>query len=293
MNVEECCASCGIVAGDDDIKLKMCTACKLVRYCSITCQKNHRPQHKNMCKKRAAEIREDKLFQQPDESHLGDCAICLLPLPLDHDRITIHSCCSKWTCDGCLMANDAHKKDDEIERCLYCREPVPTTLDESFNLTKKRIEANDPVALQQKGSHYKNDGDYINAFPFFTKAANLGNAEAHYQLSLMYRDAHGVQKDNGKEIYHLEEAAIYGHPWARHNLGARELSRGRFDRAKRHFIIAATLGYNTSMETLKDGYTRGFVGKDELAAALRANHAAVEETKSPQREAAAVLNRLG
>jgi len=43
------CASCG-KTGADDVKLKICTACKLVKYCSVECQKNHRPQHKKACK---------------------------------------------------------------------------------------------------------------------------------------------------------------------------------------------------------------------------------------------------
>ena len=38
-------ANCGKVEVDE-IKLKLCTACKLVKYCSVVCQKNHRKQHK-------------------------------------------------------------------------------------------------------------------------------------------------------------------------------------------------------------------------------------------------------
>jgi len=62
---DEVCASCGITGGND-VKLLLCTACKLVKYCSVDCQKNHRPQHKKACKKRAAEIRDARLFTQPD-----------------------------------------------------------------------------------------------------------------------------------------------------------------------------------------------------------------------------------
>ena len=76
-----CCASCG-KAEVDNVKLKMCTACKLVKYCSVDCQKNHRPQHKKACKKRAAEIKDDRLFTQPDGNQFGECPICCLPLPL-------------------------------------------------------------------------------------------------------------------------------------------------------------------------------------------------------------------
>ena len=53
------CASCGNGKGDN-VKLKTCTACKLVRYCSVQCQKNHRPQHKTACNRRAAQIEEER-----------------------------------------------------------------------------------------------------------------------------------------------------------------------------------------------------------------------------------------
>jgi hypothetical protein len=69
-----CCAACGI-AGEDDIQLKTCTACKSVRYCSVKCQKEHRSQHKRECKKRAAELRDEILFKQRESSHKGDCPI--------------------------------------------------------------------------------------------------------------------------------------------------------------------------------------------------------------------------
>ena len=60
------CASCGTVGSDDDdIILKNCTACHLVKYCSVKCQKEHRSQHKIACRKRAAELRDELLFKQP------------------------------------------------------------------------------------------------------------------------------------------------------------------------------------------------------------------------------------
>ena len=59
--VDTCCASCGIAA-IDDVKLKDCDAgCKLVKYCSVVCKRNHRARHMIACKERAAELR-DKIY---------------------------------------------------------------------------------------------------------------------------------------------------------------------------------------------------------------------------------------
>ena len=88
------CASCGI-AEIDEIKLKTCTACKFVRYCSVECQKKHWPQHKRACKKRMAELRDKILFRQPESSCLGDCPICCLPIPLDIKISTLMTAAAK------------------------------------------------------------------------------------------------------------------------------------------------------------------------------------------------------
>ena len=52
----------------------------------------------------------------------------------------------------------------------------------------------------------------------------------------------------------------------------------------KHWIIAASQGDDDSIKTLMDAYKLGFVSKEDLAAALRAHQAAVDETKSPQRQ---------
>eukprot|EP00985_Skeletonema_marinoi_P026737 scaffold20984_cov139-Skeletonema_marinoi.AAC.1 len=139
-----CCASCGI-AGVDDVKLKKCTACYLVRYCSVECQKEHRPQHKRACKKRAAELRDEILFKQPESTH--------------------------------------RESDEDADKNLI-----------------KRIEANDSVALCHMGVRCNIEGDHRNAFEYFTKAAALGDALAHYKLWILYSEGRGVvQKDKKKE----------------------------------------------------------------------------------------------
>ena len=99
----------------------------------------------------------------------------------------------------------------------------------------------------------------------------------------MYHDGKGVEKDPKKEMHHMEEAAIGGHPEARNNLGYCESKNRRVDRAVKHFIIAAKLGLNEALEAVKDAFAQGFVSKEDYADALRGHQAAVDATKSEQR----------
>ena len=202
-------------------------------------------------------------------------------------------CCSKLLCNGCDYAN----QNREIEagwqqRCAFCREPMPKTDEECDKLTLKRIKKNCPAAMNQMGKKSKNEGDYETAFKYFTKAAELGDMDAHYQLSNnMYGDGDGVEKDLKKMLYHVEQAAIAGHPRARHNLGCEEATNGRFERARKHFIIAANLEYHTSLNALRELYAKGHASKEDYADALRAYQAAVEATKSEEREKAEAQRR--
>jgi tetratricopeptide (TPR) repeat protein len=282
---DEVCASCGIAAVD--ITLKKC-ACGLVKYCSVDCQKNHRPQHKKLCRKRLAEIRDRDLLKQPDGSHLGECPICFLPLPIDMSKSILMSCCCKLVCKGCSYANQMREIEEGLEqRCAFCREPMAKSEEEHDKRCMKRIKENDdPAALCQMGKHHFNEGDYETAVKYFTKAAELGNASAHYSLSIFYRDGEGVEKDVKKQVYHLEEAAIGGHPDARHYLGGAEVNNGRYERARKHWIIAANLGFHDSLKGLKGLHEIGQASKEEYADALRAYQAAVDATKSSQREEA-------
>jgi hypothetical protein len=54
----------------------------------------------------------------------------------------------------------------------------------------------------------------------------------------------------------------------------------------KHLIIAANMGHEGSMKALWKYHALGLVKKDDLTATLRAHQAAVDATKSPQREEA-------
>jgi len=289
-----CCASCGI-AEVDDIKLKKCAACDLVQYCSDKCQQEHRPKHEAMCKERAAELRDEILFRQPESTHLGDCPICFLPLSIDTDKSMLTACCNKMICNGCAYANGMRQPKDRLEyTCPFCRYHYSAkTFEESKRNEMKRIEANDPAEIRRMGSKHYDDGDYSGAFECWTKAAGLGDIDAHFCLSILYRKGEGVEKNEKKQIYHLDEAAIAGHPRARISLACHEGKNNRSDRAVKHLMIAANLGYDKSLQVLRECYVHGEVSKGDFAAALCAHQAAKDEMKSPQREAAAKAEAAG
>ena len=290
----QCCASCG-KAGSDDIKLRSCTACYLVKYCSVICQKDHRSQHKKECKKRAAELHDEILFKQPESSCFGDCPICCLPLPIDLSidakKAIFMTCCSKRVCAGCCYATLQREEEERLQhKCPFCRwaMPIGATKEREINeRLMKRIEVNDPIAMCSMGKEKCFGGDYQAAFEYWTKAAALGNVEAHYQLSMLYYKGKGVEKNEKRELHHAEQAAIGGHPDARHNLGCLERDNGRMDRAAKHLIIASKLGNDRSLERVKDLYKDGFVSKDDFTAALRGYQTAIIAMKSPQRDEAA------
>ena len=90
----------------------------------------------------------------------------------------------------------------------------------------------------------------------------------------------------------MEEAAIRGHPNARHNLGCIERNNGRFERARKHFIIAANLGFQDSLNQLRILYADGNASKEEYFDALRAYQEALDATKSVEREEAEAVQEL-
>ena len=242
------------------------------------------------------ESRDEILFKQPENSHRGDCPICSLPMPLELEKSSMYMCCCKVICQGCCYANTTRDLDkmrsntlQEMERwinnsCPFCRSTVPRAKSETDKQRRKRIQANDPVALRVEGRYHYGEGNRVKAFEYYTKAIELGDTEAHLKLAHFYLDGKEVEKDGVKIVYHLQEAAIGGHPGARSVLGCNEWNNGHKERAVKHWIIAATQGHDASIKELTKAFKEGYVEKEDLAAALRAHKAAVDATKSQQRK---------
>ncbi len=277
-----CCANCGI-AQVDDIKLEDCDACQSVSYCSDKCRENHREQHEEECQKRKAELRDKELFEQPDSTHLGECPLCFLPLSLDGDRNILSSCCSELVCDGCSCF---HHLEHGRKTCPFCREPVVDSDEKHEKRAMKRVKANDPVALREMGTRRYQEGDHDKAVEYWAKSAELGDPTAHYNLGNRYQHGQEVLKNEEKAVYHWEKAAIGGHPYARYHLACTEKDNGNVERAAKHLIIAANLGCEKSMKDLWKYYSAGHITKEELETTLRTHKAAIDATKSSQRDVA-------
>ena len=190
------CAFCGKA----DANLKVCNACKLVKYCCRDCQVAHRTAHKKACKKAARELFDVQLFAQPRKRE--DCPICMIPLPCDGAECTYMACCGKSICNGCRYCL-------RRDYCPFCNTASPTKYEELIKRLSERIEKyNDPEAMNSLGLYYR-DGfnglqvDKSKAFELFQLAIEHNSAAGHCNVGLLYDNGgEGIQIDKKKAVYH-------------------------------------------------------------------------------------------
>eukprot|EP00956_Cyclotella_meneghiniana_P031632 scaffold83626_cov28-Cyclotella_meneghiniana.AAC.3 len=281
----ERCASCGKA----DANLKACTACKLVKYCGVDCQVAHRPAHKKACREKAKELFDEKLYAQPQKR--DECPICMIPLPYHDEECAYMSCCGKIICIGCRYCLTR-------EHCPFCNAADLTTPEAVKRLSERIEKYNDSQAMVLLGFRYINglDGlqvDQSKAFELFQRASELGSASAHFHLGNSYHLGNGAEIDMKKAIHHWQIAAMMGNMQARHNLGCAEAKNGNYNRALKHFMIAAMCGDEDALNNIKEGFRDGLVTKEEFEKALRDYQASCDETKSEQRDKAAVIMARG
>ena len=286
------CANCG-KGEDTSCNLKACTACKMVKYCNRECQIAHRPQHKKECKKRAKEIHDEKLFKQPPPD--DDCPICFLRLPTLATGRTYMACCGKVICCGCIHAVQlraalARRKEDDI--CPFCRTPPPTTDEELIKRFEKRIELNDARAMHDFGCYHAQGyhglaQNYAKALELWHRGGELGCAASCSEIAYTYDIGDGVERDKTKALYYWELSAMNGSAHARLKLGVMEEEGRNYDRALKHFMIAAKDGDLSSLKNIQIMFMNRDATKDDYADALRSYHACLDEIKSNQRDEAA------
>jgi len=289
------CANCG--RGEEEShKLKSCTACKLVKCCSRACQIAHQSQHKKECRKRAAELHDEKLFKQPPAAE--DCPICFERLPYLNTGSSYYSCCGKVLCSGCIDAplyDDQGNKLDN-EKCPFCRVPWPESEEEAVERLKERMEIRDPMAIFNMGCYYRVGingfpQDYTKALELWRRAADLGCAGAYNNIGCAYDIGEGVEVDKKKAKHYLELAAMAGDVAARRNLGIlEEEEKGNMSRAIKHYMLAVRGGDNDSLKQIKQLYSKGYATKEDYTKALQSYQAYIEEIKSVKRDEAAAAS---
>ena len=281
------CANCGKEGSD----LNICNKCKTARYCNAACKKKHRTKHKKKCERRISEIYDEKLFKPPPLKE--DCPICMLPLPLVDTGSKYKVCCGKQICSGCIHA--VRVRGNGAGLCPFCRTPTPTSDKEMMKMVRKRVEVGDAEAIYGLGCLYDH-GEYglprddAKAFELWHKAGELGHAGAYFNIGNAYYNGRGVERDEKKTNHCYELAAMDGNTKARHNLGYSEQCAGNWDRATKHWLIAAGDGYNDSVKNIKQLYMDGHTTKEDYTKALLAYQAYLEEVRSEQRDQAAAFN---
>eukprot|EP00956_Cyclotella_meneghiniana_P038755 scaffold159631_cov20-Cyclotella_meneghiniana.AAC.1 len=92
-----------------------------------------------------------------------------------------------------------------------------------------------------------------------------------------------------KAVHHYQIAAMMGHVYARHNLACTEADNGNYQRGMKHFMISAKCGLKDSLNNVQEGFADGHVTKEEFEKTLRDYQAACDQTKSEQRDRAAII----
>jgi TPR repeat protein len=141
---------------------------------------------------------------------------------------------------GCSFEHDRHsswnapcpniRATPQPHTCPFCRETISDhktpQLPEMFN---KRLEANDVDAMYNYGKmHMFDSGDFLNiekntckAAELFERAAELGCAEAWFNLGYAYREGDCKVKDEEKGRECWEKGAMAGCSNSRYNLAGR------------------------------------------------------------------------
>jgi TPR repeat protein len=103
-------------------------------------------------------------------------------------------------------------------------------------------------------------------------------------LGYMYHHGNNVVKDEEKAKQYYEKGAIGGCAYSRGNLGGMEAIDGSFDRAIKHWLIAASCGFSMSVNCVKTAMDIGLATEDHYYQALRVYEKYLEEVRSDARE---------
>jgi TPR repeat protein len=159
------------------------------------------------------------------------------------------------------------------------------------------VDANDTDAICNLGGMYLNghEGsgikkDVDKAVELLHRAAELGSAEAYHNLGSLYHKGEGVNKDEKKAKQYYEKGVMAGCPDSRLHVGNFDADAGSFDRAIKHWLIAASSGDIRAVNNMKRAMTMRKATSDHYAQALRGYQKYLDEVRSAARDRAAAYN---
>eukprot|EP00956_Cyclotella_meneghiniana_P033413 scaffold95825_cov40-Cyclotella_meneghiniana.AAC.1 len=219
------------------------------------------------------------------DANLKACKACMLVKYCSVECQVAHRPAHKKACRFCLPR----------EHCPFCNTPAARGDEETIKRLSDRIEKyNDLHAMIMMSAFYRLGWhglpvDKSKEIELLQRACELGSAAAHHNVGTKYQNGNGTEIDMKKAVHHYQIAAMMGNMLARHNLGYAGLENKNYPRAMRHFMIAAESGLKDSLDMVKQGFTQGDVTKQDFEKTLRDHQASCDETKSEQRERAAVI----
>ena len=210
----------------------------------------------------------------------------MITLPIDEREVSFMQCCGKNICCGCNYKNmtNERKKGDK-HKCAFCRQPRMQTAKNNIKSLKRLMKKNDPVAYMTMAGEY-NAGQNVmqsdtKTLEMFTRAAELGYAEAYVGIGLCYKEGLAVERDMAKVFEFHEVAAKKGSLQAHRYLAVVDTQN-----CIEHLKLAACAGAKESMDDLMVKYKQKLLSKEDLTQTLRAFQASCNEMKSKDREEA-------
>jgi uncharacterized protein len=217
----------------------------------------------------------------------------MLPLPSMDTGSKYKACCGKEICSGCIHA--CVIRDIDEQKCAFCRTPTADTYEAIVQRNNNRAKLGDSNAIFTMGTDYFTGlrglpQHRAKALKLWNRAAELGHTESYFNIGQAYYQGIGVERDMKKADHYYELAAICGHAGARNNLGCSEYQAGNWDRALKHFMLAAGGGSNISLSAIQEMFRDGEATKDDYSKVLRAYQEYLGEIKSDQRDQAAAFD---
>ena len=277
---------CGF-CGSSDQSLKSCS-CRLVCYCSESCQQAHWKAepfgHKDRCV--APADRKPPAFQSEKSksdthSSRDPCGVCFEPLLAENTLKSGHAGTQTLICKHSFHSKCASDlaSFSSSPLCPLCRGPFSIMPVETLFLDADK--AHDVILAMVSGGHFL----WATLPPtmktrlcvivrLFFEAANRGHVFAQYSLGVIYEKGQGVKKDDKEAVKWYRQSADQGLAEAQYNLGTMyEKGLGvkqNFKEAAKYYRKAAGQGdvqaqYNLGIMYEKgQGVNAGFQGGSEV-----------------------------